>query len=349
MSNNTLDFWAVPLSTEARTVPLACLGLPMLGYMHFIINISCRGEPNPVGSEDGFRFSNEPFHAKWEDAIVIFNVRIQKVIGNLASYTLSFFAHRKTLLGFCFEKDGLLPPLPPPEPIADADTDTDTDTEMERETGATGTAEDTGYVFDGAEFFEFVEAESDDEDSDSDYVDAEEDSGMEVDSDAPSSPTLASASSSNSVSTPAPAATASTLTETETRASALDVRPPVVVPWMVWGPRATRWFHTDDIPTRWITTSAGQRCVVYSEGDGRQVKPSLTLFDFNVGSPSRPARSGSEPSEIRGEMFVDPVSSSLPFETFTLRDLPVFDGVLMDEERLLGLRVSFVFFFLLVL
>jgi len=339
MSQNTLDFWAVPGSTEARTWPLRCLGLPGLAYMHFIVNISCRGEPNPVGSEDGLRFSNEPFHARWADAIVIFNMRIQKAFGNLASYTLSFFAHRKVLLGLCSEEMD----LPMLMPMADADSEMGRGTETETETETETAVEDAEYVFDETGFFVFEEQDEDavsddDDDSDSDYVDAEEDDGMDVDSDAP---TLASW---NPVSTPA-AADASTSTEMDSHTSALDVRAPVAVPWTFWGPRVTRWFHTDDIPTRWITTSAGQRCVIYSEGDGVEAKPSLTVFDFNVGSStSRATRSGAEPSQIGGEMFSDPVSSSLPFVTFTLEDLPVFDGVLMDEERLLGLKVNLVFF-----
>ena len=51
------------------------------------------------------------------------------------------------------------------------------------------------------------------------------------------------------------------------------------IPWVDWGPPVSRWFNANATPTRWITTSAGQRCVVIHE-HGVYGSP-ITLLDFN--------------------------------------------------------------------
>ncbi|CAA7261076.1 unnamed protein product [Cyclocybe aegerita] len=34
------------------------------------------------------------------------------------------------------------------------------------------------------------------------------------------------------------------------------------IPWAQWGPAVSHWFKADTVPMNWITTAAGQQCVV---------------------------------------------------------------------------------------
>lgn len=59
-----------------------------------------------------------------------------------------------------------------------------------------------------------------------------------------------------------------------------DQNPGPGVPWADWGPPVSRWFNADTTPTRWITTSAGQRCAMIHEVGGSLETP-ITIIDFN--------------------------------------------------------------------
>jgi len=59
-----------------------------------------------------------------------------------------------------------------------------------------------------------------------------------------------------------------------------EQNPGPIVPWAAWGPPVTRWFDADTTPTRWITTSAGQRCAMIHEVGGSLETP-ITIIDFN--------------------------------------------------------------------
>lgn len=58
---------------------------------------------------------------------------------------------------------------------------------------------------------------------------------------------------------------------------------PQPIPWEEWGPKKTRWLEADDVPTRWITTTSGQRAALISshasntEGSGSPI----VVLDFN--------------------------------------------------------------------
>ncbi|KAJ2915089.1 hypothetical protein MD484_g5358, partial [Candolleomyces efflorescens] len=58
---------------------------------------------------------------------------------------------------------------------------------------------------------------------------------------------------------------------------------PRPVLWEEWGPKMTRWLEADDVPTRWITTTSGQRAALISshasntEGSGSPI----VVLDFN--------------------------------------------------------------------
>lgn len=61
---------------------------------------------------------------------------------------------------------------------------------------------------------------------------------------------------------------------------------PILTPtksYQSWGPTITRWFNADGIPTRWITTTAGQRYVLIAEAEPESVLTSgypYVVLDF---------------------------------------------------------------------
>lgn len=125
----------------------------------------------------------------------------------------------------------------------------------------------------------------------------------------------------------------------------------------------TRWIDAAIVPW-WITTSTGQRCVlsITPEAVGLGSAPFVMLLDFNPlavkralavqgqqaykgsiveGCPNVNAKSSSMESSV----FEAVVESALPYVSIVryLEKDTNFDGVLMDEERLLGLAVCLLF------
>lgn len=135
------------------------------------------------------------------------------------------------------------------------------------------------------------------------------------------------------------------------RPAQLDVfATPDTVEWAAWGPRATRWFDGDELTMRWITTTAGQRYVSMAAAELAPIR----VRDFN---PHAVRRAGAGGEAVRlpsgntlrvvtgssvitsSDLFQDDLESALPYvETVTEAEYS-YDGVLMDEERILGLKV----------
>ena len=144
--------------------------------------------------------------------------------------------------------------------------------------------------------------------------------------------------------------------------SAPDPRSETVqVPWEAWGPSATRWFEGDPASMRWITTTAGQRAVTMED------RPSTPIIvrDFNpyavCSARARAAASAylqqrcdwsedlpngnvmtlkvDDSVLAAGSVFKDDVRSSLPYVEVVTRAEYRYEGVLIDEERILGLKV----------
>ena len=136
--------------------------------------------------------------------------------------------------------------------------------------------------------------------------------------------------------------------------------PPNFVPWSRWGTRAVRWFMTDDIPTRWITTSCGYRWATIAEnlpspiyirdfnpwrikqvraklGDGETYETERTFVTI--------ARPGSPTLEQGPRIFTDPVSSDLEYLEVKTKKAYHYSSVFMDENWILGIVVSIRTFF----
>jgi hypothetical protein len=135
----------------------------------------------------------------------------------------------------------------------------------------------------------------------------------------------------------------------------------VQVPWEAWGVATTRWFEGDPASMRWITTTAGQRAVTMEDN----APTPIIVRDFNPYAvrSARARASASGHSQQRcdwiedlpngnrmalkvedsvldaGSLFKDDVRSSLPYVEIVTRAEYRYEGVLIDEERILGLKV----------
>ncbi|KAG6907494.1 hypothetical protein DXG01_008689 [Tephrocybe rancida] len=126
------------------------------------------------------------------------------------------------------------------------------------------------------------------------------------------------------------------------------------VDWEAWGPPVTRWMDTGAVPW-WITTTTGQRCVLGATNMGPP--PFIEILDFNPWTVKRTLGDGwdselvegrrsvhLEPSVISSEVFQSTVEGCLPYVSIartSSEDMSFqFDGVLMDEERFLGLMLG---------
>jgi hypothetical protein len=136
-------------------------------------------------------------------------------------------------------------------------------------------------------------------------------------------------------------------------------------PWEDWGPPNTRWFNVD-FPTMFITTTAGQRCVQFVPVGHRSPRVPDTIFilDFNPESVVVARRLsnlrggftlvGKKPFKEDPEGVQDPADSFLAHDLFegeVVGRLPYliykadqkwnYTEVLIDEERIVGIRVGF--------
>ena len=137
--------------------------------------------------------------------------------------------------------------------------------------------------------------------------------------------------------------------------------PPLVhVPWSAWGPSATRWFLGNAPSMAWITTTTGQRMVTLEDG----MPTSIIVRDFNpyavratraLAATSGESQRGNWSTQLQngnwktlkvkdsvftaGPIFKEDVRSSLPYVEIVTQDEYHYDGVMMDDERVLGLKV----------
>ena len=141
--------------------------------------------------------------------------------------------------------------------------------------------------------------------------------------------------------------------------------PGLATPWQLWGPPITRWFYADEFETAFITTTAGQRCVQYvpsaRNGPHRAdlTPDTIVILDFNpwhvklADYDQKVSGLGSAVLVGTGRMayeheaniclsrgaFEEHIQCSLPFVACKVPKKWDYDAVLLDEERILGIRV----------
>ena len=99
---NALEIWDI-FSTHQIPRPACILQLPELSPGNLLLHITCRGEPNPMGSGSQFQ-SDKPFLQSAHEAIMLFHIHIQlgdpvalQHLGGGMMHTYSLFVHRKAL------------------------------------------------------------------------------------------------------------------------------------------------------------------------------------------------------------------------------------------------------------
>lgn len=137
---------------------------------------------------------------------------------------------------------------------------------------------------------------------------------------------------------------------------------PVQVPWSAWGPTVTRWFEGDNPSTCFMTRAAGQRAVTL---ENRTPTP-IIVRDFNpyavrvasaLASTSGQLEQGNWSKQLpngnqmtlnvedsvlaAGSIFKEDVRTSLPYIEIMTQGEYDYQGVVIDDERILGLKVCF--------
>ncbi|KAJ7093962.1 hypothetical protein B0H15DRAFT_831449 [Mycena belliarum] len=105
-----------------------------------------------------------------------------------------------------------------------------------------------------------------------------------------------------------------------------------------WGPDVCRWIDAAGMNMDWITTTAGQRCVLILD---RPISPFFVL-DFNAGTARGVGRRTMDPDEDpfgHHGIWAEAVGSRLKCHIRRgQQEFSVYDGVSLDEERLIALR-----------
>ncbi|KAI3605823.1 hypothetical protein WG66_012393 [Moniliophthora roreri] len=142
----------------------------------------------------------------------------------------------------------------------------------------------------------------------------------------------------------------------------------IPVPWLAWAPPVTYCIDCGgDLPSRWITTTCGQRFVMLPTDDweldvlGHRNPAPLVVYDFGRGSVRKVqkqldemspeekeiytgpiVRRGATLLEESAHIFADQINSYLPFVESRTKQLYGFDGALMDDERIIGIKTDII-------
>ena len=99
---NALEIWDI-FSTHQTLHPACILQLPELSPGNSLFSITCRGEPNPIGSASQIE-SDKPFFQSAHEAIMLFHIQVQlgdpvahQQHGGGMIHTYTLFVHRKAL------------------------------------------------------------------------------------------------------------------------------------------------------------------------------------------------------------------------------------------------------------
>ncbi|KAM6495009.1 hypothetical protein JOM56_009632 [Amanita muscaria] len=116
-----------------------------------------------------------------------------------------------------------------------------------------------------------------------------------------------------------------------------------------WGPPISRWFRLNTTYHMRIPQSNGQRCVFLDPNPHDKRKCTVSVADFNLHNIKRNAEMmahGEEENEEEleilpeGSLFLKKVYMGLKCVVYHAPGEYEFDAVMMDEERLLGFKVS---------
>ncbi|KAJ3838295.1 hypothetical protein F5878DRAFT_725430 [Lentinula raphanica] len=140
------------------------------------------------------------------------------------------------------------------------------------------------------------------------------------------------------------------------------------IPWAEWGPPRTRWLRARSIPTEWITTTSGQRYAYVGARAPGPPQP-VTVLDFNQNHVRRVRKNlKNQQSPYHGifsdnvtadegedltrriwveesrdtheqmKVFAEDVGGYLPYVGVKSAKPYDFHGVLMDDERIIGIK-----------
>jgi hypothetical protein len=125
------------------------------------------------------------------------------------------------------------------------------------------------------------------------------------------------------------------------------------VPWEEWGPVGTRAMRPQSA-FNWLRYVEGERVVLPATPLATTFLEVVRILDFNVhpkrewhasslGEPTRDVhvQQVSEASTIpAGDIFEHDITTSLPYRMLSTTALFDYSGFMIDEERLIGLKVS---------
>ncbi|THH03696.1 hypothetical protein EW145_g6075 [Phellinidium pouzarii] len=127
--------------------------------------------------------------------------------------------------------------------------------------------------------------------------------------------------------------------------STTEPTPLIAKPWDTWGPQATRWSDANETDTAWMAGNAGQRQVFITRDRPRHIR----VRNYNAAAVRKVSMSTQRKVERRvkavtGESitahqdcFLNDIRSALPFFEISSEQTFDYDGVLMDEEHIIGL------------
>lgn len=116
-----------------------------------------------------------------------------------------------------------------------------------------------------------------------------------------------------------------------------------IIPWDAWGSSIAAWLPYDT-NHRWSLTTHGQRFVYLPSEDERFIR----VRDYNpykvkkmLAKTELPANVTivREEAEYAPGRFEVEVHSRVPYVEYVMKSKPSYDGVMIDEERIIGMRV----------
>ncbi|KIL68576.1 hypothetical protein M378DRAFT_158394 [Amanita muscaria Koide BX008] len=306
-------------------VQVLSLQIPAISVNYSIIDIRCHGEPSPFRHSMSY-FPPRPFFHSSENSIIIVNLFLQSLPG-FRETTYKLIMHRHRLLDMI--QKWTSPSL------------------LEQQEGLTWLTNEVT-----------VHKVEDPDDGSVSLVAQSELVSTMLHPESCDSPTLAT----SQIFPTSPTSTASSPSSIFSGSASFTSRYNILqVQWADWGPPISRWLLGKETRT-WINQSTGQRCVFLDHHPRDKTKYLVAVADFNLPNIRRNA----EMAQLRGEgegngnngegkkeekedeleilnhegVFSEEVYMGLKCVVHHAPGEYDFHGVVMDEERLLGLKVD---------